>query len=75
MVGNNVAKMLELMGRGVFTTRFVTLALTGVCCYMWVSGLPLDETLRTSWLIILGFWFNTEITSQVVKWLIMKKPY
>jgi len=68
-----MTRFLELLGKGVFTTRLVTLALTGVCCYMWIRGMPLDETLKTSWLIILGFWFNSEISSQVIRWLLENK--
>jgi hypothetical protein len=66
-------KLIELVSKGVITTRLVTLVLTGICGYMWIKGLPLDETLRTSWLIILGFWFNSEISSQVIKWVMDKK--
>lgn len=66
-------KFIDLMERGILTTRLVTLSLTGVCVYLWIQGMPLDETLRTSWLIILGFWFNSEISSQVIKWLLEKK--
>ena len=58
--------VLELIGKGVFTTRIVTLALTGICCYLWLNGIQLDETLKTSWLIIIGFWFNSELSGQVI---------
>ena len=66
-------KFLELLERGVLTTRVITLTLTGLCAYLWVKGIPLDETLRTSWLIIIGFWFNSEVSTQVIKWLMEKK--
>jgi hypothetical protein len=68
-----VDKFLELLERGVLTTRVITLTLTGLCAYLWVKGIPLDETLRTSWLIIVGFWFNSEVSTQVIKWLMEKK--
>lgn len=65
--------LLELLERGILTTRLVTFALTGICCYLWIKGIPLDETLRASWLIIIGFWFNSEVTTQVIKWLLEKR--
>lgn len=68
-----MSKILELLERGILTTRVVTLALTGICCYLWIEGIPLDETLRASWLIIIGFWFNSEVTTQVIKWLLEKE--
>ena len=66
-------KLLELLERGILTTRVITLTLTGICAYLWIKGIPLDETLRTSWLIIVGFWFNSEVSTQVIKWLMEKK--
>lgn len=66
-------QILELIEKGVFTTRLVTMILTGVCCYMWVSGIPLEETLRASWLIIIGFWFNSELSNQIIKLLMEER--
>ena len=66
-------KFLELLERGILTTRVITLTLTGICAYLWIKGIPLDETLKTSWLIIVGFWFNSEVSTQVIKWLMEKK--
>ena len=66
-------KFLSLLEKGIFTTRVITFALTGICCYLWVKGVPLDETLETSWLIVLGFWFNSEVSSVVIKHLVEKK--
>ena len=66
-------KFLELLERGILTTRVITLTLTGICAYLWIKGVPLDETLKTSWLIIIGFWFNSEVSTQVIKWLMEKK--
>lgn len=66
-------KILELFGKGVFTTRIITLTLTGICSYLWISGIPLDETLKTSWLIIIGFYFNTEISQWIIKQIIQGK--
>ena len=66
-------KFLELLERGILTTRVITLTLTGICAYLWIKGVPLDETLKTSWLIIVGFWFNSEVSTQVIKWLMEKK--
>ena len=64
---------IKLVEKGVLITRLVTLALTGICCYLWVVQLPLEETLKTSWLIIIGFWFNSEVTTQLVKYLMEKE--
>jgi hypothetical protein len=61
-----MASFIEIIEKGLIITRLVTLALTGVCVYMWIMGLPLDETLKTSWLIILGFWFNSEISGKII---------
>lgn len=66
-------KFLNLLEKGVITTRLITLTLTGICAYLWLKGMPLDETLRTSWLIIIGFYFNTEITQWVIKYIIGEK--
>lgn len=65
--------LLSLIERGVLTTRLVTLTLTGICAYLWLKGLPLDETLKTSWLIVIGFYFNTEITQWLIKYIIKGK--
>jgi hypothetical protein len=61
-----MGKFIEIIEKGLIITRLVTLALTGVCVYMWIMGLPLDETLKNSWLIILGFWFNSEISGKII---------
>lgn len=66
-------KLLTLIERGVITTRLITLTLTGICAFLWLKGLPLDETLKTSWLIIIGFWFNSELTQWLVKYIIQGK--
>lgn len=66
-------KWLNLIEKGVITTRLVTLTLTGICAYLWLKGIPLDETLKASWLIIIGFYFNTELTQWLVKYIIQGK--
>lgn len=66
-------RILDLFGKGIFTTRIVTLTLTAVCCYLWINGMQLDETLKTSWLIIIGFYFNTEISQWLIKEVIKEK--
>lgn len=66
-------KFLELLEKGILTTRLVTLTLTGICTYLWLKGMPLDETLRTSWLIIIGFYFNTEISQWIIKYIVKEK--
>ena len=53
-------RIFDLIERGVFTTRFVTAALTGTAMYLWITGQPLPDDLRAAWLLIMGFWFNSE---------------
>ena len=54
-------RIFDLLEKGVFTTRLVTAALTATIIYIEVTGGTLSETLRAAWLIIMGFWFNSEI--------------
>ena len=64
-----IDKMLNLLEKGVFTTGFITIVLTGVCAYCWIAGIPLDETLKTSWLVIMGFFFGNSASYQTIKYL------
>lgn len=54
-------RLFDMMEKGILTTRLVTAALTATVIYVEISGGTLSETLRTAWLIIMGFWFNSEI--------------
>lgn len=59
--------VLELIGKGVFITRLVTIVLLGIAGYMWVSGIELDETLRACLLIVIGFFFSNELTKGIIE--------
>jgi len=52
--------MIEFMK--IFSpVRIITFALTGTCMYMWITGQPIDELLRYSWLLLIGYWFKSEV--------------
>jgi len=56
--------------KGFFTMRIVTLLVIGSTVYMWLSGLPISELQKNVTLIIIGFWFNSEITKEIIMHLI-----
>lgn len=62
-------KILNLLEKGVFTTGFITVVLTVVLAYLWIVGNPIDETLKTSWLVIIGFFFGSGASYQAIKTL------
>jgi hypothetical protein len=60
-------KVLALLEKGVFAIGLITIVLTGVCVYLWVNQLPLDETLKTSWLMVMGFFFGSGASYSVAR--------
>jgi len=59
-----------LVEKGVIVQRVIALALTGVCCYLWVTGKPIPTDLKAVYMIIIGFFFSTEITGLFIKHLL-----
>jgi hypothetical protein len=45
---------LQLLKSSVITTSVVTLALTGVLCYLWCIQVEPPAALLTVWLVLLG---------------------
>lgn len=64
--------LLELIKRGAFTTRIITGAIVGVSVYHWMNQMPLPESLKMTLFIILGFWFNSELSDRVIKYFMEK---
>jgi len=65
-----MSKLLELIEKGVITQRVIAAALLGVCCYMWIAQGEVPESLKACFLIVLGFFFSTEISQTIIKFLI-----
>jgi len=65
-----VNRILDLIEKGVFTQRVIAAALLGVCCYMWIAQGEVPESLKACFLIVLGFFFSTEISQTIIKFLI-----
>lgn len=53
--------IIKFILNGVTPARIITFALTGVIVYLWLEQTAIPETLKTSWLIIIGFWFDSEL--------------
>jgi len=63
-------RLLDLIEKGIITQRVIAAALLGVCCYMWIAQGEVPESLKACFLIVLGFFFSTEITQTLIKFLI-----
>jgi len=63
-------RILDLIEKGVFTQRVIAVALLGVCCYLWVAQGEVPESLKSCFLVVLGFFFSTEISQTIIKFLI-----
>lgn len=55
-----MGKFWELMRESVITQSLVTLILISTLAYMYVSKIPIPETLSSITFIVLGFWFGAK---------------
>jgi len=60
----------SLVEKGIITQRIIALALTGVVSYLWVSGKPVPDDLRTAFMVVLGFFFASEIGQLFIRHLL-----
>jgi len=60
----------ELVEKGVITQRVIALSLTGIIAYLWITGKPVPNELKNIYMIIIGFFFSSEISQLFIKHLL-----
>lgn len=56
--------MKERLCKLLDVKSIVTLTLTGVMAYLSISGREVSETFRTIYVMIMGFYFGTQVTKK-----------
>lgn len=56
--------MKEKLCKLIDVKSLVTLTLTGVMAYLCISGREVSETFRTIYVMIIGFYFGTQVTKK-----------
>ncbi len=69
MIESIVKKLLELFAESVITQSLLVLFVFGPIAYCIISGIPIPDTLDKYGFVIIGFFFGSKSTLQVMKGL------
>jgi hypothetical protein len=58
-------KFLDLLEKSVITQSIITILVLATCVYLWLTGVPLPEDLKSITLVIVGFFFGSKTANGI----------